>query len=224
MRQALVLWLDPSNLPAAGISVSRWPDRSGQGNDALALSPEAIPRSRGDGLQMMEAAGGSLRLTHDPTLDFGAQDFALLVVATVKAVPPSCLYRKRSADRTAPRGVELEWGFSVPLAETTIRASVNDDLIQSGRRGLADERPHLFVLRRTGAMAELRLDGQPDVFAALAQPEQSTSNEEHAYLGGCSAFAFPVPALHAVVGLRGPVPTSDLARLEGFLLQAFPRP
>ena len=78
-RKALVLWLDPSNLPRQDDPVGRWPDRSGRGNDALALSPESLPRSRGDGLR---AAARGRRRDADPaaiaSLDFETSDFTVL--------------------------------------------------------------------------------------------------------------------------------------------------
>jgi hypothetical protein len=223
-RKALVLWLDPSNLPPAGMTVSRWPDRSGRRNDGLALSTEALPRSSGNGLRFQQGPGGAMRLLKDASLDFGTSDFALLIVASVAPTPPSCFYADHDGNRTDPRGVALRWAFSDSLAQTTFQALINRTKLDSDRRGLGDQRPHLFVLRRTGASAELRLDGSPAGLAPLESAAVDASTGSNVYLGGCGDAAWPVPAMHAAIAVKGEVPLPDLNRLEQFLIQSFAAP
>jgi hypothetical protein len=223
-RKALVLWLDPSNLPAPDAAVARWGDRSGKGNDALALSPESRPRSRGDGVRLEPGAGGSMRILHAASLDFEASDFAILVVARLSATPPSCLFKKSASDRMDTQGVAMEWAYSTPLKQTMFAPSVNNTVLETGRTGLGDLAPHVFVLRRSGNSLEARVDGTPagDV-GTLNPPGQSVSNTSHAFLGGCGTTSPTISTVHAAVALKGEVPLSELAKLEGFLSTAFPR-
>jgi hypothetical protein len=222
-RKALVLWLDPSTLPAAETEVARWADRSGKGNDALALSPEGRPRSRGDGIRLQPVAGGSMRIQHSTSLDFEAEDFAMLIVARVAPAPPSCLFAKTNFDRVDPRGVLMEWAYALPQ-QPMFSPSVNGTTLQTSRAGLGDLTPHLFVLRRSGDAIEARVDGTPagDV-GSLNPPGQSVTNSSHAFLGGCGTTSPTISAVHAVVGLRGAISLAELTRLEGFLLTSFPR-
>jgi hypothetical protein len=223
-RKALVLWLDPSTLPAAGMTVSRWPDRSGRRNDGLALSSEALPRSGGNGLRFHQGPGGAMRLLKDPTIEFGTSDFALLIMASVAATPPSCFYADHDGNRAEPRGVALRWAFNTTISQTAFQALINTTTLTSDRPGLGDQRPHLFVLRRVGSTAELRLDGMPAGLAPLASAAVDTSTGNHVYLGGCSDAAWPIPAMHAAIGLKGEVPLAELSRLEQFLIQSFAAP
>ncbi len=204
-RKVLVLWLDPSNLPTMiGTTVGRWPDRSGRRNDALALSPESLPRSSGNGLSLHQGPAGAMRLLQDPSLDFGTTDFTLMMVASVSK-SPSCFYANFDGkNRADPRGVEMRWGYSTPLSETTLEATINRTRLDSNRRGLGDQRPHLFVLRRSGAMAELRLDGGVIAYTPLESPDVNTTTVTPIYLGGCSDSGWPLPVIHAAVaGRRG---------------------
>jgi hypothetical protein len=221
-RKALVLWLDPSNLPpTAGTTVSRWPDRSGRRNDALALTPESLPRSSGNGLRLHQGPAGAMRLLQDPGLDFGSSDFTIMMVASVAASSPSCFYANRDGNRADPHAVEMQWGFSTRLTETTFQATINRTALDGNRRGLGDQRPHLFVLRRAGAMAELRLDGEPITVTPLESAEVNTTTGTPIYLGGCSDSGWPIPVIHAAVALKGEFPVTDLSRLELFLLQSY---
>lgn len=221
MQQALVLWLDPSNLPPAGTAVGRWPDRSGRRNDALALSPESLPMSSGKGLQLHAGPAGSLRILQDASLDFGAGDFTVLLVATVATTSISCLYANLDGNRADPRGVELRWGFSPRLMSATFMASINRTELDSNRAGLGDQRPHLFVLRRAGGLAELRLDAMAIGVTPLEAPDVSTTTSRPIYLGGCSDSGWPIVALHAVTAFKGEVSLLDLMKLESFLVQSF---
>ena len=163
-----------------------------------------------------------MRILQDPSLDLGNADFVLMVVASVASTPPSCFYTHRDGNRGDPRGVEMQWGYSSKLSETTFQATINRTELDSNRRGLGDQRPHLFVLRRAGGMAELRLDGGSIAFTPLAAPDESATTETNVILGSCSEAAWPIPVMYAAVALKGEVPLADLMKLEHFLLQSFP--
>jgi hypothetical protein len=223
MRQSLVLWLDPSTLPAKDMPVTRWPDRSREANDAVPLPVQTPPRSRGDGLELSAQGGGPLFILHDPSLNLDAGDFTIVVVARVAPTPPSCLLAKASFDRANPRGVVMGWTYSTELMRTTYRASLNGTSLTSKGESPGDLAPHLFVLRREGDAAETRIDGRRTELVPVARNE-SVSTEENAFLGSCGSTGAPISVLHAAVVFRGPIPVNDLALLEGFLVGSFPRP
>ena len=82
VRANMVLLLWPSNLPAVGSPVDVWPDQSGQGNDAHALYPTALPHVIPNGVQLDASQRGSgFVVFNSPSLDFGSGDFAVIVVA-----------------------------------------------------------------------------------------------------------------------------------------------
>jgi hypothetical protein len=159
----------------------------------------------------------------EPSLDFGTTDFTLMMVASV-STSPSCFYANLDGNRTDPRGVEMRWGYSTPLSETTFEATINRTRLDSNRRGLGDQRPHLFVLRRAGAMAELRLDGGTIAYTPLESPDVNTTTGTPIYLGGCSDSGWPIPVIHAAVALKGEFSLTDLSRLELFLIQSYAAP
>jgi hypothetical protein len=223
MRQSLVLWLDPSTLPAKDMPVARWADRSREANDAVPLPVQTPPRSRGDGLELSALGGGPLFILHDPSLNLDAGDFTIVVVARVAPTPPSCLLAKASFDRANPRGVVMGWTYSTELMRTTYRASLNGVSLTSKGENPGDLAPHLFVLRREGDAAETRIDGRRTELVPVARSE-SLSTEENVFLGSCGSTGAPISVLHAAIAFRGSIPVNDLALVEGFLMGSFPRP
>jgi hypothetical protein len=223
MQQTLVLWLDPSSLPAKDMPVPRWPDRSREGNDAVPLPTQTPPVSRGDGVEFSAQSGGPLFIVNDPSMNLDTSDFTILVVARLTPAPPSCLFAKSSFDRSNPRGVVLGWTYSIELAQTTYRASLNNISLNSRLLNLGDLTPHLFGLRREGEFAESRIDGARAEIATIAR-DQSVSTNDSAFLGSCGATGAPIAVLHAAIVFRGTIPATDLTRLEAFLTGSFPRP
>lgn len=221
MRQSLVLWLDPGTLPPSDSPVARWPDRSREANDAVAISGQSPPRSRGDGIELSRQAGGSLWIQDDPSLDFGALDFSVLIVARVESGPPSCFFSKVTPDRNDPKGIRMGWSYSMELGRVAYLANVNASGLLSPSTGVADLAPHVFVLNRSNESATARIDGAITAVGALT-PSVSVSVPEPVFLGSCRSADQTIPVLHAAIAFRGPIPTTDLVRLEAFLRQSFP--
>ena len=221
MRQSLVLWLDPSTLPAKDATVTRWPDRSREANDAVPVPLQLSPRSLGDGLELEPVGGGPLLIVHDPSLDFGSGDFTVIVVARLAAFPPSCLFAKASFDRTDPRGVAMGWTYATELARTIYRATVNGVALATPGAGLGDLSPRVFVVRRAREAIEARVNGDRTAVGVLPIGV-SVSTTEGAYLGSCGPTGAPISVLHAAIAFRGPLPDTDLTRLEAFLKGSFP--
>jgi hypothetical protein len=68
------------------------------------------------------------------------------------------------------------------------------------------------------------VDGTPAGDVGTLNPAgQSVSNTSHAFLGGCGTTSPTISTVHAAVLLKGEVPLSEVAKLEGFLSTAFPR-
>jgi hypothetical protein len=221
MRQSLVLWLDPSNLPAKDMAVTRWPDRSREGNDAIPLTAQNPPRSRGDGLALSSEMGGPLLIAHDRSLDFDTGDFTVMVVARLAPVPPSCLFVKASFDRSNPQGVVMGWTYSTEIGRTIYRATINGTPLAGTAAGVGDLTPQLFVLRRFDQAVEARVDGVMSAVGVIPRG-QSVSTTDNAFLGSCGPTGAPIAVLHAAVVFRGALPTADLTRLEAFLKGSFP--
>jgi hypothetical protein len=221
MRQSLVLWLDPSTLPEKDMPVSLWRDRSREANDALPLPTQTPPRSRGDGLELSALNGGPLVIANDASLDFGSDNFTILVVARLAAAPPSCLLAKATFDRGVAQGVVLGWTYSTELGRTIYRPALNATALPAPTVGLGDLRPRLFVLQRTDTAAEARINGDTVATATIPQA-LSVSTPESVFLGGCGVTGVPIAVLHAAVVFRGSLPFSDLRRLEAFLMGGFP--
>jgi hypothetical protein len=221
MQQTLVMWLDPSNLPAKDMPVARWPDRSREGNDALPLPTQTPPRSRGDGLEMSALQGGPLAIVNDRSLDFEAGDFTVVVVARLAASPPSCLFAKAVFDRMNPRGVVLGWTYSTELGRTIYRAAINSTVLATPAAGLGDLAPRVFALRRSGEAAEARVNGDQTAIAVIPR-DQTVSTMDDSYLGSCGPTAAPIAVLHAAIAFRGALPAADLRRVEAFLMGSFP--
>jgi hypothetical protein len=221
MRQGLVLWLDPSTLPAKDAPVTLWPDRSREANDAVPVPLQLSPRSLGDGLELEPMGGGPLLIVHDPSLDFGGGDFTVIIVARLAAFPPSCLFAKAAFDRTDPRGVVMGWTYATELGRTIYRATINGVALSTPGAGLGDLSPRVFVVRRAQEAIETRVNGDRTAVGVLPVGV-SVSTTEGAFLGSCGPTGAPIAVLHAAIAFRGPLPDTDLTRLEAFLKGSFP--
>jgi hypothetical protein len=110
VRANLVLLLWPSNLPAVGSPVAVWRDQSGQGNDAQALYPTALPQADANGVKLdVTTPGSGFYVENSPSFDFGSGDFAVIVVAgLVSNDQQVALFTKGAGTRGAQRQITLD--------------------------------------------------------------------------------------------------------------------
>jgi hypothetical protein len=221
VRASLVLLLWPSNLPAAGSPVSVWTDQSGHGNDAHALYPTALPQVIPDGVHLDPGQLGSgFVVANTPSLDFGAGDFAVIVTAGLSsASAPVSFFRKSDSSRQATRQISLDWTLSSATAGRPT-GSVDQTLVDTTAQ-LAQPSVGTYTLQRSGGHVELHFDGTVLGSADLPAADESTTNADDVYVGVAGLVGSPADSVEAVLALRGPVSSTDLAALEHFLRTVF---
>jgi hypothetical protein len=223
LQDALVLWLDETGLPAAGLPAEKWLDRSGLGNDVEAADRAAPPLSSGEGVTFVDRLGAGYVISHRPSLDFGREPFAALVVARLKADVPGCLLTKDNGQAGDLQGkLAIEWGRRPGVPDLRPSLHVNRAvLVAEPRNPVGDGARHLFFAARTENELHLHVDGLPAGGPLPGVGAMNTSTGEPLYVGTCRTFFFPVPGLNAVVLLRGSLPTADLESLQAFLMRRF---
>jgi hypothetical protein len=225
VRSNLVLLLWPSNLPATlGSPVSVWADQSGQGNDAHALYPSALPQVIPDGVQLDSAQLGSgFVVANSPSLDFGSGDFAVIVVAGLSSsTTPLSFFRKSDGARTNSQQISIDWVLSSTL--TGRPQGTLDDTTVPASMDVAQPSVGAYTLYRSTDQIELHLNGAVLGSAGLPMPGPSTTNPEDLYLGVNSLFGSPVDSIEAVVAIRGSIASTELNQLEGLMRDVFARP
>ena len=221
VRANLVLLLWPSNLPAVGSPVSTWTDQSGQGNDAYALAPMALPHVIPDGVQLdATTLGGGFVVANSPSLDFGSGDFAVIVVAGLSSnTTPLSFFRKSDGARTNSQQISIDWVLSTAL--TGKPQGVVDDTTDPATMDVSQPSVQAYTLYRSTDNLELRLNEAPLGTAVLPMPGLSTTNAEDLYLGVNGLFGSPVSSIEAVVAIRGSIGSTELTQLEVFLRTVF---
>jgi hypothetical protein len=224
VRANLVLLLWPSNLPAVGSPVDMWPDQSGQGNNARAIYPTARPHVIANGVQLdSNQYGSGFKVVNSPSLDFGAGDFAVIVVAGLSSsTAPVTFFRKWDGARENGRGISIDWVLS---SATTGRphGAVNDTPVETG---MDTTQPSVrgYALRRATNQIELYLNEVVLRTADLLTAGASTSNAKDVFLGVSDPLGDQADSLAAVIAIRGSIESADLNELQVFLRKAFSVP
>jgi len=226
LRANLVLLLWPSNLPDVGSRVPFWYDQSGHGNHARALYPDYQPVVISKGVKLETTRRGTgFFIENSSSLDFGAGDFAVIVVAglTFNNKIVGLFSKADGAPPPAQRQVTLLFTLS-PGSVTSGRseALVNDKSIE----GVLDEpQPSVAVygVQRVVDHVELRLNGVVQNSTDL-DSGVSTTNSAGVYLGTGSLEGNVADSIAAVVAVRGSISATDLAGLESFLARNFAEP
>jgi hypothetical protein len=228
----LVLWLRPGTAAADGSGrVSRWPDASRYGNDAV---QEAAASRPGVG---SVAAGGVARpivtfgppagtwlvVADAPSLQWGTDDLLVAVVVESQADPAiisSCVFRKQDTADPPYLGVSLWTNYPgvVSGLPNTVAGMLTTDVKLASYAAIDDGLLHVVVFRRAGSRLELRIDGQ---VAQLADgiPSLGLSSAEPGYIGshgvgpGAGAQEL-VGAIAELVIVRGPVDPATVSSLE----------
>jgi hypothetical protein len=222
IQSELVLLLWPSNLPATvGATVSVWADQSGQGNDAHALDPTALPQVISDGVQLNSTKSGTgFVATNSASLDFGSGDFAIIVVAGLSsASTPVTLFRKSDEARTDSRQIAIDWVLSSSVTGRP-QGTVDETLVPAGG-DIPQPSVAAYTLYRATDHLELHLNGTVLGSADLPTPGMTTTNPEDVYLGVGSMFGSPADSIEAVIAIRGATDAATLNQLETFLSGVF---
>ena len=226
VRSNLVLLLWPSNLPTVGSPVSVWADQSGQANDAHALFPTALPHVIADGVQLDPTTLGSgFVVANSSSLDFGAGDFAVIVVAGLSSsTTPLSFFKKSDGARTNSQQISIDWVLSATSSSLTGRPQgVVDDTTVLAATDVSQPSVGAYTLYRSTDSLELRLNETLFGSANLPMPGLSTTNPEDLYLGVNGMFGSPVDSLEAVVAIRGSIGSTELTQIEVFLRTVFMR-
>src|SRR6185312_10067017 len=191
VRANLVLLLWPSNLPPVGSTVSVWKDQSGQGNDAHALIPAALPTVIADGVHLdATQPGAGFVVVDNPTLDFASGDFAFVVVAGLSSdTTPLSLARKSDGARTNSRKISIDWVLSSGASAITGRpeGAIDDTLIPASM-DVSQPSIAAYALYRSADHAELRVNDAVVGSADLTPPGVSTTNSADLYVGVGTMF------------------------------------
>jgi len=222
VRNGLVLWLDPTNLPPPQQAVPIWQDQSGQGNDAIAQDDAHLPSAFAGGVALVQTCGAGFLVHAAPSLDFGAADFTVLVVASVGNVAATSFFMKVDVSRVPNGQLWLRWVYSDALGADTLQGVVNTTTLTAGQAIPADS-PRLYVLRRANDTIELRTNGTSLGSVAITNPSVTTDSAADLYLGVLGLLGEDVGTMEAVVAVRGQIEDSDVSELESYLL-AFASP
>ncbi len=226
VRSNLVLLLWPSNLPAVGSPVSVWADQSGQANDAHALYPSALPQVIPDGVQLDSAQLGSgFVVANSPSLDFGAGDFAVIVVAGLSSsTTPLSFFKKSDGARTDSQQISIDWVLSATSSALAGKPQgVVDETTVLPTMDVSQPSVEAYTLYRSTDNLELRLNETVLGMGDLPMPGLSTTNPEDLYLGVSGLYGSPVDSIEAVVAIRGSIGSTELTQLEVFLRTVFMR-
>ena len=223
IRANLVLLLWPSNLPSIGSPVSVWADQSGQGNDAHALYPSALPHVIPDGVKLDPTQLGSgFVVANSPSLDFGSGDFAIIAVAGLSSSATRVsLFQKSDGVRENSRQISIDWALSSSDMGRP-QGTVNDTVVVTDRV-VPQPSVGAYALQRASNRIELHLNGSVLGGADLPQGI-STTNAANVYVGVTNLLGSPADSIEAVIAIRGPIGASDLNDLESFLRTLFATP
>jgi hypothetical protein len=234
----LVLWLDAGAGITVGLdgAVARWRDRSGLGNDAIEpaphLGPGLVPAgASGRPLVVFGAPAGQqglhLRVPDAPSLRWGRDPFAVVVVATSvnQEKAPGLLYRKRARDPAATGLQLLAEGHGEGRLVATLRpnAAPYDTIARSVTTGPAFS----FGVRRSdGRTLELRVNGHRDGRVVDDQVDVDVSATGADGLLGAGGDEVPAccqlyGGIAEVIAVHGVLSDEDLARLDAYLIEKY---
>jgi hypothetical protein len=198
--------------------VDVWHDQSGQGNDAIPGNEKALPVAESNGVTLSQTAlGAGFSVPANPSLDFGAGDFLVLVMAGVVSGGSTSLYMKTDTSRMDARQVWLRWYISPQADGSEIEGLVNDTEVTPGP-AIQPGLPALFGLWRFNNQEQLRLNGTAIASANISSPATSTDNNADLFLGMVGSLGNATKSLHAVVAVRGTLTAAEVASVESFLM------
>jgi len=222
MQKGLSLWLDPTNLGPVGTTATIWCDQSGHMNDAYNFDVDSLPQVIPGGLMLPYGTDDAgFVVGNDPSIDFGADDFLILVVAGIThGADGKGIFLKYDGQTTFSKQVTLQW-LLVDQIGFRVTGQINDT---TGISSMAtDAGPiRLYGLRRAADQMEIRINGQIVDSTPLVTSGASTMNDGYVFIGEESfGDSAPVDTLHAAVVIRGSLAPNDVGTLETYLMTAF---
>jgi hypothetical protein len=239
LGQRLVFWFDPTSLVVANGKVTRWKDLSDSGNDAVQPVVDLQPSFTASGIAGLPSATFGrpvtfLRLYDSPSLQWGRDDFLVLVVerATNETTAVNAMLYQKTAD--APYdGASLYLNPEHPVPTKLAAAQVSGGtyvLSTAPPATFVDGNVHLLGSRRAGSTLEVRVDGA--LSSSLVSPQVASTDVSAPGLDaiiGHNGYA-PRPEFQQVhgdiaemVGVRGAVSDGELAALEQYLISRYRR-
>jgi hypothetical protein len=210
----VVFWLDGTE----GVHlddlnrVQHWDDRSGHGHDGLTFNFATRPLFDATGangrplLTFDKVNGRVLYIEDDPSLNWGFEDFTLMVVAASSnpAVSPGTFFRRNLKVTSSFEG---EGRLGIQLA---------DDIdVSTTQGGYNNGALLLFTARRIGRhTVELRVNGESSLTKEVR--ELDVGDISRAYMGESLQGG-----LAEVIGLVGPLSPADLEAMETYLLHKY---
>lgn len=221
IRKNLVLLLWPSNLPPVGSPVSVWQDQSGQGNDAHALYPSAPPHVIPSGVQLDQTQPGTgFVVGNSPSLDFGAGDFAIIVVGGLSSTTARVsFFRKSDGARTNIHQISIDWVVPPSLVGAP-QGAVNDTVVSTDAI-ISQPSVGAYTLQRAADHLELHLNGTVLASSDLSTPGASTTSAADVFVGVGSLSGEPAASVEAVMAIRASPDSVDLKMVERFLRSVF---
>lgn len=229
----LVLWLDAGEgveRDALG-GVSRWTDRSGQGNharqDVVAMRP-VVGMDRDRPVLIFRPGGVLLRVTDNDQLRWGTDDFSVFIVAsTVNQYwsPPLFMHKQEAFSPwvgwllTGPNMDAAEQGPGRLCAQLRYL----DVRLCSAESGHDDGALVLFGVQRTGGTRlALRVNGRASAEDEVPLLDVSAAGQDLFIGGHGSQPTFQLQGVIAeVVAVRGPMGDGDRETLERHLLRKY---
>jgi hypothetical protein len=235
IQSKLAFWFDPSSLVPLNGLVTKWSDRSGNGNDAVQAITSYEPVYTPSGIGGLASATFTgpitfLAIADVPSMQWGTSDFFILAVvrANANTAGAAMIYQK-----TGPSpfdGASLYLNANKPVATTLCAAQV------SGAAGqyvvslpppstYVNSTVHVLGALRTGNTLEIRVDGQ--VSNTLTNSLIGTTNVSSAGLAaiiGQNGYGTPSAEFQQVhgdiaemIGVRGSLDPATVANLEQYL-------
>jgi hypothetical protein len=225
----LVLWLDANqSVVTSQGKVTTWMDRSGRNNTAgqsvAALQPSLVTGVV-NGLPVVRFANTALQVTDSATLQWGTDDFALLVVGGYKNVTTNGLgYGMFVAKQETPypyAGPALWGNYTAPSLNTVIgmQADSSGSQYAISTNAKNDGVIRLYTGRRVGTSLEVRVNGTVQGTATATSVNVSAPGRP-LFIGGVPGT--PVnQALDGdvaeIVAVHGALSNAELTELEAYL-------
>jgi hypothetical protein len=226
----LVLWLDANQSVVTSQSkVSTWMDRSNRNNNAgqsvAALQPSLVTGVV-NGLPVIRFANTALQVTDSATLQWGTDDFALLVVAGYKNATTSGLgYGMFVAKQETPypyAGPALWGNYTAPSLNTVIglQADSSGTRYAISTAAKNDGVIRLYTGRRVGTSLEVRVNGTAQGTATATSVNVSAPGRP-LFIGGVPGTTTVSQALDGdiaeIVAVHGALSDAELTQLETYL-------
>jgi hypothetical protein len=241
IQSQLAFWFDPGSLVPLNGLVTKWSDRSGNGNDAVQAVTSYEPAYTQSGIGGLPSATFTgpvtfLAIADVPSMQWGTSDF--FIVAVVRATADTRSGEAMVYQKTGPApydGASLYLNADKPGGFTTLCAAQ-----VSGGAGqyvvslpppatYVDSSVHVLGARRSGNTLEIRVDGQVSnavTNAAIGTTNVSSPNFDA--IIGQNGYGTPSAEFQQVhgdvaemIGVRGSLDPATASNLEHYLMARY---